>query len=72
MPRMESALELQEHIGLPDESFYLWKAIIAFEHYPFQLLGCGEDHSMAIKFTYETSTTSSAGRRHYSGISVKG
>ena len=52
--------------------FYLWKAIIAFEHYPFQLLGCGEDHSMAIKFTYETSTTSSAGGRHYSGISVKG
>ena len=58
------------HIGLPDQSLYLWKAVVAFQGYPFTTSGRGS--KTGIKFTYEVSTEGKAGGRHYAGESVEG
>lgn len=58
------------HIGLPDQSLYLWKAVVAFQGYPFTTSGRGS--CPGIKFTYEVSTEGKAGGRHYIGESVQG
>ena len=58
------------HIGLPDQSLYLWKAVVAFQGYPFTTSGRGS--KPGIKFTYEVSTEGKAGGRHYIGESVQG
>ena len=70
--RVKAVAELQKHIGLPDESEYLWKAIIAFEEYPFKTLGRGKNHAGATKFKYTVSRTGGDGGRHYQGVSVDG
>ena len=58
------------HIGLPDQSLYLWKAVVAFRGYPFTTSGQGL--RPGIKFTYEVSTAGKAGGRHYAGECVEG
>lgn len=68
--RLKAVEELKTHIGLPDEMLYLWKAIIAFENYPFKTSGRGSREG--VKFTYTVSRSSGAGGRHYSGASVEG
>ena len=68
--RVKVVEELKTHAGLPDESLYLWKAIIAFENYPFKTSGRGSREG--VKFTYTVSRSCGAGGRHYSGESVDG
>ena len=68
--RVKAVEELKTHAGLPDESLYLWKAIIAFENYPFKTSGRGSREG--VKFTYTVSRSCGAGGRHYSGESVDG
>ena len=58
------------HIGLPDQSLYLWKAVVAFQGYPFTTSGCGS--KSGIKFTYEVSKPSIGGGRRYAGDNVDG
>lgn len=38
------------HIGLPDQSLYFWKAVVAFQGYPFKTSGRGS--KPGIIFTY--------------------
>lgn len=68
--RMKAVEELKTHAGFPDEMEYLWKAIIAFENYPFKTSGRGSREG--VKFTYTVSRSGGAGGRHYSGMSVDG
>lgn len=68
--RVKAVEELKAHAGLPDEMEYLWKAIIAFENYPFKTSGRGSREG--VKFTYTVSRSGGAGGRHYSGASVDG
>ncbi len=68
--RKKAVEELHQHLTLPDASFYLWKAIIAFENYPFQTSGRGA--RPGVRFFYSVSHTGSAGGRHYAGESVTG
>lgn len=68
--RVKAVEELKTHAGLPDESLYLWKAIIAFENYPFKT--SGRSSREGVKFTYTVSRNSGAGGHHYSGESVEG
>lgn len=70
--RKRAVEELQEHLDLPDELDYLWKAVIAFEDYPFTTSGRGKEHAGASKFKYTVSRSTGAGGRHYSGKSVDG
>lgn len=58
------------HLGLPDQSLYLWKAVVAFQSYPFTTSGRGS--RQGTKFTYEVSKSGSAGGRHYEGEQVEG
>ena len=64
--------ELQEHIGLSDELDSLWRAVIAFESYPFQTAGRGKAHSGATFFRYTVSRKGGTGGRHYQGESIEG
>ena len=66
--RVKAVDELRDHADLPDEYLYLWKAIIAFEGYPFKTSGRGS--RKGVKFTYTVSRSGGAGGRHYSGASV--
>ena len=68
--RVKALEELKAHAGLPDEMEYLWKAIIAFENYPFKTSGCGSREG--VKFTYTVSRSGGAGGHHYSGANVDG
>ncbi len=68
--RVKAVEELRRHMDLPDEMKYLWKAIIAFENYPFKTSGRGSREG--VKFTYTVSRSPSAVGRHYSGASVDG
>ena len=68
--RVRAVNELKIHMDLPDESLYLWKAIIAFENYPFSTSGRGS--RPGVKFTYTVSRKPSAGGRHYNGTVVDG
>ena len=51
-------------------SLNLWKAIIAFENYPFTTSGRGS--RPGVKFTYTVSRSSGNSGHHYSGASVDG
>lgn len=58
------------HFDLPDETLWFWKAVIAFEGYPFQTSGRGSREG--VKFKYQVSRSGGAGGRHYSGAEVEG
>lgn len=68
--RKKTVEELTAHLGLPDASLYLWKAVVVFQGYPFTTSGRGS--RPGIKFTYEVSKSGSAGGRHYQGETVEG
>ena len=68
--RMKAVEELKTHAGFPDEMEYLWKAIIAFENYPFKTSGRG--NRKGVRFTYTVSRSGGAGGRHYNGAGVDG
>ena len=68
--RVRAVNELKIHMDLPDESLYLWKAIIAFEGYAFKTSGRGTREG--VRFFYTVSRKPSAGGRHYSGTSIDG
>lgn len=70
--RKRAVEELLKHMDLPDAAEYLWRAVIAFENYPFTTSGRGKDHTGATKFKYTVSRTAGAGGRHYKGESVEG
>ena len=64
--------KLQAHIDLSDVSEYLWKAVIAFENYPFMTSGRGKEHTGTTKFSYTVSRSTGSGGRHYLGTSIEG
>lgn len=68
--RLKAVEELKNHMDLPDESLYLWKAIIAFEDFPFQTSGRGSREG--VRFKYAVSRAGSAAGHHYPGSSVEG
>ena len=68
--RRRAVDELQAHLDLPNESFWLWRCIIAFEGYPFKTSGRGSREG--VKFKYTVSRSAGAGGRHYEGESVDG
>ena len=68
--RKRAIFDLHDHLFLPDASFYLWKAIIAFQSYPFTT--SGRSNRAGTKFTYEVSEEGNAGGRHYNGEQVEG
>ena len=68
--RVKAVEELNTHAGFPDELEYLWKAIIAFENYPFKTSGRGSREG--VRFTYTVSRSGGAGGRHYNGAGVDG
>ena len=70
--REKACEELKTHLGLPDETLYLWKAVIAFEDYPFKTLGRGKEHTGAVKFKYRVSRMPSSGGHHFAGASIDG
>ena len=70
--RVKACEELRGHIGLPDESAYLWRTVIAFQDYPFATSGRGKDHTGATKFKYTVSKEGKAGGRHYAGEEIPG
>ena len=68
--RQKTVEELNVHIGLPDQSVYLWKAVVAFQSYPFTTSGNG--NRPGTKFTYEVSKPTTGGGRRYVGENVEG
>lgn len=66
--RVKAVEELNTRAGLPDEMESLWKAIIAFEGYPFRTSGRGSREGT--KFKYEMSREPGKSGRHYKGQSV--
>ena len=70
--RVRACQELQKHLELPNQSEYLWRAVIAFEDYPFKTLGRGKNHAGATKFKYTVSRAGGSGGRHYQGINIDG
>jgi len=68
--RRKAVEELTAHLHLPDASVYLWKAVIAFQGYPFTTSGRG--NRPGVKFTYEVSEAGGAGGKHYAGENVEG
>lgn len=68
--RQKAVEELNVHIGLPDQSVYLWKAVVAFQSYPFTTSGNG--NRPGTKFTYEVSKPTTRGGRRYAGENVEG
>lgn len=68
--RRKAVSDLHDHLFLPDASLYLWKAVVAFQSYPFHTSGRGSREGT--KFTYEVSKSGSAGGRHYEGEQVEG
>jgi hypothetical protein len=68
--RKRAISDLHDHLFLPDASFYLWKAIIDFQSYPFHTSGRGSREG--VKFTYEVSKPTTAGGRRYEGEVVEG
>lgn len=70
--RQRSCEYLRENIDTEEQSLALWKAVCLFQHYPFQTLGRGKDHTGATKFSYTVSEEGKAGGRHYAGECVDG
>ena len=66
--RVKAVNELQSHMDSPDVEVWLWKAIIAFEGYPFRTSGRGSREG--VKFKYEMSREPGKCGRHYKGQSV--
>ena len=70
--RKAAVKALEEHKDLPDVSLYLWKAVIAFQDYPFTTTGHGKDKTDTTKFKYEVSASGgNSGYRDY-GTDVPG
>ena len=53
--RVKACEELQKHLEMPNQSEYLWKAVIAFDDYPFKTLNFGKNHVGVTKFKYTVS-----------------
>lgn len=68
--RVKAVDELRLHTDLPDETEYLWKAIIAFEDYPFKTFGRGSREG--VRFKYTVSRAGGSGGHHYNGASIDG
>ena len=68
--RVKAVNELQSHMDSPDAGVWLWKAIIAFEGYPFRTSGRGSREGT--RFNYEVSREPGKSGRHYRGQSVDG
>lgn len=68
--RVKAVNELQSHLDSPDVEVWLWKAIIAFEGYPFRTSGRGGREGT--KFKYEVSREPGKSGRHYNGENVNG
>lgn len=68
--RVKAVKELQSHMDSPDVEVWLWKAIIAFEGYPFRTSGRGSREGT--KFKYEVSREPGKSGRHYNGENVDG
>jgi hypothetical protein len=67
--RKAACEELKES---PEDAVLLWKAVIAFENFPFQTNGRGKDHTGAVRFTYTVSREGGPSGHHYRGRSVPG
>lgn len=70
--RKRAVKELQQHQDCSDELDYLWKAVIAFENYPFTTSGRGKGHAGSTKFKYSISKPGGNSGRKYKGESVDG
>lgn len=68
--RKRAISDLYDHLFLPDASLYLWKAVVAFQSYPFHTSGRGSREG--VKFTYEVSKSTTGGGRRYEGEQVEG
>jgi len=68
--RVKAVNELQSHMDSPDVEVWLWKAIIAFEGYPFRTSGRGSREGT--RFKYEVSREPGKSGRHYCGTCVDG
>lgn len=68
--RVKAVNELQSHLDSPDVEVWLWKAIIAFEGYPFRTSGRGGREGT--KFKYEVSREPGTSGHHYNGQQVDG
>ena len=68
--RVKAVNELQSHLDSPDAGVWLWKAIIAFEGYPFRTSGRGGREGT--RFKYEVSREPGKSGRHYCGTCVDG
>ena len=68
--RQKAVEELNSRLGLPDQSVYLWKAVVAFQGYPFTTSGRG--NRPGVKFIYEISKLTTGGGRRYAGENVDG
>ena len=68
--RKKAVSDLHAHLGLPDQSVYLWKTVAAFQGYPFTTSGRG--NRPGVKFTYEISKPTTGGGRRYTGENVDG
>ena len=68
--RRKAVDELKTHLGLPNESLWLWRCVIAFEGYPFKTSGRGSREG--VKFKYTVSREGGKGGRRYEGESVEG
>lgn len=68
--RRKAVSNLHDHLFLPDASLYLWKAVVAFQSYPFHTSGRG--NRPGVKFTYEVSKPTTGGGRRYVGENVEG
>lgn len=68
--RVKAVNELQSNMDSPDVEVWLWKAIIAFEGYPFRTSGRGSREGT--RFKYEVSREPGKSGRHYRGQSVDG
>lgn len=68
--RRKAVSDLHDHLFLPDASLYLWKAVVAFQSYPFHTSGRGSREG--VKFTYEVNKSTTGGGRRYEGEQVEG
>jgi len=68
--RQKAVEEFQIHLGLPNQSLYLWRTIIAFEGFRFTTSGRG--NRPGTKFTYEVSKPNTGSGRRYAGEKIDG
>lgn len=68
--RKKAVSDLHDHLVLPDATLYLWKAVVAFQSYPFHTSGRGSREGVI--FTYEVSKSTTGGGRRYEGEQVEG